>query len=194
MKIGVLAVQGDFQAHAGVLARLGAEAVLVKKAGQVRDVEGLILPGGESTTFLKFLNEEGLSAAILEAAREGKALFGTCAGTILLARKVENPPQESLGLLDVTVRRNAYGRQVSSFIANEEFRPAEPPLEMVFIRAPVISEVGPGVEVLARCSGSEQDAPVFVRQGRVMATTFHPELSGDPRVHQYFLNLAAKNG
>ncbi len=191
MKIGVLAVQGDFQAHAGMLARLGAEAVLVRKAAEIREVAGLILPGGESTTFLKFLDEEGFSMAIREAATEGKALFGTCAGAILLARQVENPAQRSLGLLDITVLRNAYGRQVSSFIARGELRPSEPPLEMVFIRAPQIREVGREVEVLARCPRSRSHMPVFVRQGRVMATTFHPELSDDTRVHQYFLDLAS---
>ena len=225
MKVGVLAVQGDFQAHADMLRRLGAEAVLVKQARQVGEVQGLILPGGESTTFLKFLGEEGLSAAIREAAAAGKPLFGTCAGAILLARRVEDPPQPSLGLMDVTVRRNAYGRQVSSFIARGEFhapeeardgqtsagRPGGPgrssagsgpeqALEMVFIRAPLICELGPEVEVLARCSRSgdgpkpAQSAglwPVFVRQGHIMATTFHPELTSDPRVHQYFLDLVA---
>ena len=191
MKIGVLAVQGDFQAHADMLARLGVEPVLVKKAPEIREVAGLILPGGESTTFLKFLDKEGLSAGIREAAADGKALFGTCAGAILLARRVENPAQRSLGLLDITVLRNAYGRQVESFIARGELRPSEPPLEMVFIRAPQIRVAGPEVEVLARCPRSRSNTPVFVRQGRVMATTFHPELTDDTRVHRYFLELAS---
>lgn len=187
MKIGVLAVQGDFQAHANVLARLGAETVLVKHASQVGDVQGLILPGGESTTFLKFLGPEGLDRAISEAAAAGKPVLGTCAGAILLARKVENPAQPSLGLMDFTARRNAYGRQVSSFIARGEFRPARSELEMVFIRAPQICELGPEVEVLARC----REAPVLVQQGRLLAGTFHPELSGDTMVHRYFLDLVA---
>ncbi len=182
-------MQGDFQAHANVLARLDAEPVLVKHAGQVRQVDGLILPGGESTTFLKFLSGEGLGTAIQEAAREGQPLFGTCAGAILLARKVENPEQASLGLLDITVRRNAYGRQVDSFVARGRFQEngeTREDLEMVFIRAPVISGVGPEVEVLARGPDSR---PVFVRQGSMLAATFHPELTADTRVHSYFLHM-----
>ena len=190
MKVGVLAVQGDFQAHAAAVTRLGAEAVLVKHARQVPEVQGLILPGGESTTWLKFLAQEDLGRAIREAAAQGKPLLGTCAGAILMARKVENPIQESLGLLDATVRRNAYGRQVASFIARGEL--CSPlgagEMEMVFIRAPQFSALGAGVEVLARC----RDLPVLVRQGCLLAGAFHPELTGDPRVHQFFLNLIAE--
>lgn len=183
MKIGVLAVQGDFEAHAAMLRRLGVEPVLVKKTAQVRDVAGLVLPGGESTTCLKFLGRDGFGEAIREAASEGMPMFGTCAGAILMARRVENPVQDSLGILDVTVRRNAYGSQLDSFIDSGDF--AGSPLEMVFIRAPEFVDLGPEVEVLARC----RDRVVLVRQGHLLAGAFHPELTTDPRVHQYFLEI-----
>lgn len=184
MKVGVLAIQGDYQAHADTLARLGAETTLVKHAGQVKSVQGLVLPGGESTTWLKFLAQPDLKAAIQEAAGEGKAILGTCAGAILLARHVENPAQESLGLVNVTVRRNAYGRQVDSFIGRGKFMDQDN-VEMVFIRAPQFSKIGPGVDVLAVC----RNLPVMVRQRNVLAATFHPELTSDPRVHNYFLGM-----
>jgi len=183
MKIGVLAVQGDFEAHAQMLRRLGVEPLLVKKTAQVREVAGLVLPGGESTTCLKFLGRDGFGEAIREAAGQGMPILGTCAGAILMARRVENPVQESLGLLDVTVRRNAYGSQLDSFVGNGEFDSA--PMEMVFIRAPQITDLGPEVEELAHCRGRV----VFVRQGHLLAGAFHPELTSDPRVHQYFLDL-----
>jgi 5'-phosphate synthase pdxT subunit len=187
MRIGVLAVQGDFEAHARALERAGAAPVLVKHSRQVAQVDGLILPGGESSTLLKFLTEEGLMDAIRDAARRGRPLFGTCAGAILLAREVANPAQCSLALMDIGIRRNAYGRQISSFIAREDSSRAWPgdPLEMVFIRAPIIERVGASVEVLAQCRG----LPVLVRQGRLLASTFHPELTADSRVHQYFLGM-----
>lgn len=183
MKVGVLAVQGDFDAHARMLRRLGVDPVLVKKTAQVRDVAGLVLPGGESTTCLKFLGRDGFGEAIRQAACEGMPMLGTCAGAILMARRVENPVQESLGLLDVTVRRNAYGSQLDSFVGTGEFGGA--PLEMVFIRAPQFVDLGPDVEVLARC----RDRVVLIRQGHLLAGAFHPELTTDTRVHQYFLDL-----
>jgi 5'-phosphate synthase pdxT subunit len=183
MKIGVLAVQGDFEAHAQMLGRLGVEPVFVKKTAQVRDLAGLILPGGESTTCLKFLGRDGFGEAIRQAAAAGMPMLGTCAGAILMARRVENPEQESLGLLEVTVRRNAYGSQLDSFIATGEFGGA--PLEMVFIRAPQFADLGPGVEVLAHCRGQV----VLVRQGHLLAGAFHPELTADLRVHRYFLQM-----
>ena len=189
MKIGVLAVQGDFEAHAKVLESLGAEAVLLKRPEDLAGCAGVILPGGESTTQLKFLQEEGLEEALKEFARAGGAFFGTCAGAILLGKKVHNPEQASLGLLDIEVARNAYGRQVRSQVATGTSGLKAEPLEMVFIRAPKIEKVGAGVEVLAEF----EDAPVLVRQGKVMAATFHPELTGDTTVHQYFLRLA-RNG
>lgn len=184
MKIGVLAIQGDFDAHRKMLQRLGAEVVLVKKPGQLDEVAGLVIPGGESSTFLNFLREQGFLEKLKEFVRV-KPAFGTCAGAILLATDVENPPQESLGALDIHIRRNAYGRQVDSSIREAACQLGAGPLEMVFIRAPRITQVGPGVEVLARAN---QD-PVLVRQGNVMAATFHPELGDDTRIHQAFLDL-----
>ncbi len=185
--VGVLAVQGDFDAHARALRRVGVTPLLVKHPGDVALVEGLILPGGESTTVLKFLAEEAWSSAIRAASESGTPLFGTCAGAILMASEVENPPQSSLGLMDICIRRNAYGRQVSSFVAREALcgdSPSEP-LEMVFIRAPIIERIGPDVQILGECRGR----PVLVRQGHLLASTFHPELTPDPRVHRLFLSL-----
>jgi len=181
MTIGVLALQGDFDAHRKRLEELGAEVVLVKKPEQLDEIDGLVIPGGESSTFLKLLGEKGFDK--LKQFVYLKPTFGTCAGAILLANEVENPKQEGLGVLDIRIRRNAYGRQVDSSI--REGRLNGSPIEMVFIRAPKISHVGPNVEVLA----TEGSDPVAVRQGRVMAATFHPELSSDTRVHQAFLDL-----
>jgi 5'-phosphate synthase pdxT subunit len=185
-KIGVLALQGDFDAHRIRLEQLGATVVLVRKPEQLDEVEGLIIPGGESGTFLKLLGEVGFEK--LKQFVLSKPTFGTCAGAILLAKEVENPSQAGLGALDIDIRRNAYGRQIDSSIREGRFIPDAnhpSPLEMVFIRAPKISRVGPGVDVIA----TEGDDPVAVRQGRVMAATFHPELSEDARVHQAFLDL-----
>src|SRR5712692_3227264 len=181
MTIGVLALQGDFEAHRKRLEELGAEVVLVKKPEQLDDIAGLVIPGDESNTFLKLLGEEGF--AKLQDFVRVKPTFGTCAGAILLANEVENPKQAGLGALDITIRRNAYGRQVDSSIREGKF--LNNPIEMVFIRAPRIERVGAGVEVIA----TEGSDPVAVRQGRVMATTFHPELSNDLRVHQVFLDM-----
>ncbi len=191
MKIGVLAIQGDFDAHRRRLEELGAEVVLVRKPEQLDEVEALVIPGGESTTFLKVLGEKGFQK--LGDFVRSKPTFGTCAGCIMLANEVENPAQKGLGAMDITVRRNAYGRQIDSFIklssAVAAVEAGGGPIEMVFIRAPKIAKVGPGVEVLAR----QGDDPVLVRQGNSLAATFHPELSDDSRVHQYFLNMV-KNG
>jgi pyridoxal 5'-phosphate synthase pdxT subunit len=185
MKIGVLALQGDFDAHRKRLEELGAEVVLVKKPEQLDDIDGLIIPGGESSTFLKLLGEAGF-ARLKEFVRL-KPTFGTCAGAILLAKEIENPQQTGLGALDIGIRRNAYGRQIESSIREGLF--AGSPIEMVFIRAPKIERLGPQVEVLA----TEGKDPVVVRQGKTMAATFHPELSEDTRVHQAFLKLI-RNG
>ena len=187
MKLGILAVQGDFEAHAKMLARLGVDWSYVKRPDDLQGVDALILPGGESTTFLKFLEEGKFLEALGRLPSEGKPLFGTCAGAILLARDVGNPPQPSLGLLDITVARNAYGRQIASRVTQGPCELKDGPLEMVFIRAPVIERVGESVEVLAWCDSQ----PVFVRQGLVMATTFHPELTTDATVHEYFLRLVS---
>jgi 5'-phosphate synthase pdxT subunit len=185
MKIGVLALQGDFDAHRKRLEELGAEVVLVKKPEQLDEIDGLIIPGGESSTFLKLLGEAGFSK--LKEFVRLKPTFGTCAGAILLAKEVENPQQTGLGALDIGIRRNAYGRQLESSIREGVF--AGSPIEMVFIRAPKIERLGPQVEVLA----TEGKDPVVVRQGKTMAATFHPELSDDPRIHQTFLDLV-QNG
>ena len=191
MKIGVLALQGDFDAHRRRLEELGAAVVLVRKPEQFDDVDALVIPGGESTAFLKLLGEKGFQQ--LKDFVLSKPTFGTCAGAIMLAKEVENPKQTGLGAMDMTVRRNAYGRQIDSFIesvpAATELEQGKGPLEMVFIRAPKIEKIGTGVEVLARQGGD----PVLVRQGRTLAATFHPELSDDTRVHAYFLRLV-RNG
>jgi 5'-phosphate synthase pdxT subunit len=185
-RFGILAVQGDFEAHGEVLSRLGVERVFVRTPRDLVGLDGLILPGGESTTQLRFLTEEGLDKAIQEFSSRGGAFFGTCAGTILLAREVRNPAQASLGLADLVVARNAYGRQVASEVRSGPSKLKQEPLEMVFIRAPIIEQVGRGVEVLAE----SQARPVLVRQGRVLAATFHPELTRDTTVHEYFLRMA----
>jgi len=185
MKIGVLALQGDFDAHRRRLEELGAEVVLVKKPEQLDEIDGLVIPGGESGTFLKLLGEVGFEK--LKQFARTKPTFGTCAGAILLASEVDNPKQAGLGVLDIGIRRNAYGRQLDSSILEGHL--GESPIEMVFIRAPKIERVGPGVEVIA----TEGKDPVAVRQGRVMAATFHPELSEDTRVHRAFLDLV-RNG
>jgi pyridoxal 5'-phosphate synthase pdxT subunit len=191
MKIGVLALQGDFDAHRRRLEELGAQVVLVKKPEQLDEIEGLVIPGGESGTFLKLLGEKGFEK--LRGFVHAKPTFGTCAGAILLASEVENPKQAGLGAIDIGIRRNAYGRQLDSSIREGKFlksslndKPGST-LEMVFIRAPKIERVGPAVEVIA--TEGKDNAPVAVRQGSVMAATFHPELSDDTRVHQAFLDL-----
>jgi 5'-phosphate synthase pdxT subunit len=185
MVIGVLALQGDFEAHRKRLKELGAEVVLVKKPEQLDEIDGLVIPGGESGTFLKLLGEAGFEK--LKQFVHLKPTFGTCAGAILLANEVDNPKQSGLGALDIRIRRNAYGRQIDSSI--RQGRLGNEPLEMVFIRAPRIERIGPGVEVIA----TEGNDPVAVRQGTAMAATFHPELSDDTRVHQSFLDLI-RNG
>ena len=181
-RIGVLAIQGDYAAHAEALAEAGAEPVEVRKPEQLAGLDGLILPGGESTTVLRFLEKRQFFDLLLEFCA-AKPVFGTCAGAILLAREVRNPPQRSLGVLDAVVERNAYGRQIDSTILTAETALPGGPLEMVFIRAPRLVEAGPAVEVLARRDGS----PVLVRQGNLLAATFHPELSADRRVHRLFV-------
>ena len=183
-RIGVLAIQGDYAAHAAALEDAGATPVEVRKPEQLADLDGLILPGGESTTILKFLERHDGLFETLEDFCATKPVFGTCAGAILLAREVRNPAQRSLGALDAVVERNAYGRQIDSAILNEETSLPGGPLEMVFIRAPRFAAIGPGVEPLAFRDG----APTLVRQGKLMAATFHPELSADRRVHRLFVD------
>jgi len=186
MKIGVLAIQGDFDAHRRRLEELGAEVVLVRKPEELDEVEGLVIPGGESGAFLRILGEEGMKK-LADFVRV-KPTFGTCAGAIMLAKEITNPAQVGLGALDVRIRRNAYGRQIDSSIREGKFGDA--PVEMVFIRAPKIEKLGAGVEVIA----TEGEDPVAVRQGKIMAATFHPELSQDTRIHQAFLDLVRNGG
>jgi pyridoxal 5'-phosphate synthase pdxT subunit len=205
MIIGVLALQGDFDAHRRRLEELGAEVVLVKKPEQLDSIDGLIIPGGESGTFLKVLGDAGFEK--VKQFVHAKPTFGTCAGAILLATEIENPPQAGLGALNIRIRRNAYGRQIDSSIRQGKFladlhddlgkgnnsnRNDNAPLEMVFIRAPKIEHVGEGVEIIA--TEGEDEVPVAVRQGRAMAATFHPELSEDTRVHRAFLELVRNGG
>ena len=182
--IGVLALQGAFDVHAKRLEELGAVVRLVRKPEELAGLDGLVIPGGESTTFLKNLERVGFYDR-LEAFVKTHPVFGTCAGCILMANEVANPPQKSFAVLDVAVERNAYGRQNDSVILNEETSLPGGPLEMVFIRAPRISRVGKDVEVMATRDGH----PTLVREERLLAATFHPELTEDPRVHAYFLEM-----
>jgi 5'-phosphate synthase pdxT subunit len=182
--VGVLAIQGDYDAHAQALREAGAAAVLIRKSEELAGIDGLVIPGGESTTFLKFLARDGFLDALQVFVKQ-KPTFGTCAGCILLAKEVRNPSQESLAVLDATVERNSYGRQIDSSIQNAETKIPGGPLEMVYIRAPRIVKTGPAVEVLAERDGF----PVLVRQQHILAATFHPELSSDRRVHKLFLDL-----
>ena len=181
--VGILAIQGDFELHAKMLDRLGVPWKLVKHVADLREVGGLILPGGESTTMLNVFADEGMDTAIRDFAAAGKPIFGTCAGTILLAKEVLNPPQARLGLMDIAVERNAYGRQIDSSVREGECPElADHPVQMVFIRAPIIRRVGQGVRVLGRADG----LPVLVEQGNLLAATFHPELTEDETIHRYF--------
>jgi 5'-phosphate synthase pdxT subunit len=185
MIVGVLAIQGDFAAHARALRRIGVDGIEIRRALDLGAAEGLIIPGGESTTMLKFIEDEKLTESIADFAGLGKPIFGTCAGAILLAREVYNPAQASLGLIDIAVERNSYGRQIDSFIADVNTSVEGGPLEAVFIRAPKIKRVGPGVEVLAILNGE----PVLVRERNIVVATFHPELTGDDRVHRLFVEM-----
>jgi pyridoxal 5'-phosphate synthase pdxT subunit len=189
VKIGILAVQGDFAAHAAALQSLGAETVEVRTVDDLESCDGLILPGGESTTQLQFLREEGLYDAIRKFASAGHAIFGTCAGAILLASHVNNPPQPSLGLLDMTILRNGYGRQLASDVFFGPSTLKRDPLEMVFIRGPIIESLAPDITVLAKLDGS----PTLVQKDNLLAATFHPELTDDPTVHQHFLSLISNS-
>jgi pyridoxal 5'-phosphate synthase pdxT subunit len=186
LRIGVLAIQGDYAAHAEALIEAGATPVEVRNPEELSNLDGLILPGGESTTMLKFLEKRRFFDDLKQFCGQ-HPVFGTCAGAILLARQVRNPAQRSLGLLDAVVERNAFGRQIDSTILTGETTLPGGPLEMVYIRAPRIVETGAAVEILARRDG----LPSLVREGSVMAATFHPELSADRRVHRAFVELVA---
>ena len=196
--IGILALQGDYEAHARAFRNSGARTVLVRKPEELAGLDGLVLPGGESTTMLKFLEQKPLNNngfenddffSALEKFASSKPVFGTCAGSILLANEVLQPQQRSLGALDATVERNAYGRQIDSTILTLPTELPGGPLEMVFIRSPRITRVGDGVEVLAQRDGH----PTLVRQGHLLACTFHPEMSADSRVQQLFLEIVRAN-
>ena len=184
-RIGVLALQGDFEAHAKVLAGLGCEVVEVRRVAQLTGLEGLVIPGGESTTLLNLMADEPWFPALKRFEQGGGALMGTCAGAILLARRVVNPPQDSVGLLDATIVRNAFGRQVDSFETTLDAKPLGGTIEAVFIRAPRFKALGQDVETLAAYDGE----PVLVREKRVLAMSFHPELTRDTKLHAYFLTM-----
>lgn len=182
--VGVLALQGDFEAHQRALERAGAKSVQVRTPEELNAVDALVIPGGESTTMLKLLGETGLKEPLRQFAQT-KPIFGTCAGAILLAARVENPVQESLNVFDIGIQRNGYGRQLDSRIVRLQPETLDgEEVEAVFIRAPIIREVGPEVRVLARYNGD----PVLATHGRHMVATFHPELTSDPRIHQLFLS------
>ncbi len=187
MEIGVLALQGAFREHCLMIKRCGIQAREIRKADELDDIAGLILPGGESTTIGKLLVDWGLMAKIKERAAQGMAVYGTCAGMILMARSIVDSDQPRLGLMDIVVRRNAFGRQIESFEANlnvAEF--GTEPLKAVFIRAPLIEQAAPDVQALAMVN----DKIVIARQNNFLVTSFHPELTGDDRIHQYFISMA----
>lgn len=188
VRAGVLALQGDFREHAAALERAGAEAVLVRTPGGLEGLDALVLPGGESTTIGKLADRFGLVGPLRDAIAGGLPTLGTCAGMIFLARATTGPPQVQLGVLDVVVERNAFGRQVDSFETDVVMEGFDDPVHAVFIRAPWIAEIGPDVEVLAEVDGH----PVAVRQGRILATSFHPELTGDGRIPTLLLAMAVE--
>jgi pyridoxal 5'-phosphate synthase pdxT subunit len=186
MTIGILAIQGDYEAHAKMLDRIGVAYCYVRTAEVLKGLDGIILPGGESTTHLKVMTEEGLFEPLKKFGADGGAIYGTCAGAILLAREVHGPPQASLGLLDATVLRNGYGRQLASDVHMGQMKLREEPLEMVFIRAPIFESVGKEVQILAADAAGH---PVLLRQGNILASTFHPELTDDSTIHKYFVKM-----
>ena len=190
MKIGILALQGDVREHARALEAAGATPVAVRHTEQLDDVAGVVLPGGESTTIGKLLDRFGLLEPLRSAAASGLPLYGTCAGLILMAKDIagEDAAPHRLGVLDVTVRRNAYGRQSDSFEAALDIDGFDDPIRAAFIRAPAVESTGEDVRVLARW----EDQPVLVRQGNLMGSTFHPEVTGDPRLHATFVELARR--
>ncbi|RAL23428.1 pyridoxal 5'-phosphate synthase glutaminase subunit PdxT [Thermoflavimicrobium daqui] len=189
MKIGVLALQGAVQEHLHLLQKLGVEAITVKRAEQLEDLDGLILPGGESTTMGKLLKKYDLIESLYQMHEQGKPLFGTCAGMILLAKEIEGQTESHLGLMDVHVKRNAFGRQIASFEANLVIKEVAEDFPAVFIRAPYIASVSPSVDILAEVDGKV----VMARQGPLLASAFHPELTDDVRVHQYFVKMVQES-
>lgn len=191
-RIGVLALQGAFREHAAALRRLGADVCEVRQLKDMEGLEGMVIPGGESTTIGKLLVEWDMLEPLRQRILDGMPVYGSCAGLILLCKEIEGSDQPRLGVLDATVRRNAFGRQVDSFETDLHIDAlAGEPLRAVFIRAPLISRVGEGVRVLARLDADRGERIVAVRQGNVLATSFHPELTPDLRLHQYFLDMLA---
>ena len=188
MKIGVLALQGDFKEHIEMLKKCNVDAKEIRLPSELKDVDGLVIPGGESTTIGKLLNSSGLHDEIIKKYNEGMPIYGTCAGTILLAKNIEKSDQPRLGLLDVNVIRNDYGRQINSFEAPLDLRRIGK-FNGIFIRAPVISRLNNGVEIL----GKEGKNPVLIRQDNILASTFHPELTDDARIHKYFVEMVKKS-
>lgn len=186
MNVGVLCLQGDFAEHLSILSEMGIQGIQVRSKADLEDADSLIIPGGESTTILKLLDLYDLRDPLCKRIEAGMAVFGTCAGAIVLAEKVSDG-ELPLGTLDVGIRRNAYGRQIESFETSIEVKGLDDPIRGVFIRAPILEELGPGVEVLATYEGH----PVLVRQGKLLASTFHPELAGEKRIHSMFLEMAA---
>jgi len=196
--IGVFALQGDVREHLRVLDSLGARAIGVRRLGELERCDGMVVPGGESTTMFKLARTFDLFEPIRQRIKEGMPVFGTCAGMIMLADRIEDgtPDQETLGGLDITVRRNAFGRQVDSFEGDLDFAGLDDPVHTIFIRAPWVEQAGPGVEVLARIhddpsAGAAAGRIVAVRQGSLMATSFHPEVGGDDRIHRLFVDLVS---
>jgi 5'-phosphate synthase pdxT subunit len=195
MLVGVLALQGDFREHLNALEQCGVDVVAVKHLDQLDAIDALVLPGGESTTIAKLARMFGLFDRISERIKAGLPTYGSCAGMILLANQIEGAAlgQESFGGMDITVRRNAFGRQVDSFEADLTMTGiSAPPVRAVFIRAPWVSHVGPEVDVLASVEFDGELHPVAVRQGHLLATSFHPEITGDDRVHRYFIEHVCK--
>lgn len=194
-RIAVVSLQGDFEKHIAVLRGLGADAYGARLPAEIESADGIVLPGGESTTIGKLMARYGVDEAIKSASAAGKAIYGTCAGLILLAREIEASTaerggQNTLGLLDVTVARNAFGRQIDSFESSLRLPIlGDEPLRAVFIRAPIVTAAGPGVEVL----GEHEGRIVFVQQGNILGSAFHPEIEGDDRIHRYFLSLIEKD-
>lgn len=190
LKLGVLALQGDFQAHIKALARLDQHAAAPRKPEAIAELDGLVMPGGESTTLLKLMDyDPDWRSALTRFHREGRAILATCAGLILCAREVTDPPQESFAFFDAVVARNGYGRQLESFECQGAWEEDGSPLEMVFIRAPRITEIGPYATVLAR----RGDEPVLIAQGRALGAAFHPELTDDLALHARFVGLARES-
>lgn len=184
MRVGVLALQGDFREHLATLKKLGVESCEVRTVEELEKVDGLIIPGGESTTIANLLERSGLFSEIKERGRNGLPIYGTCAGAILLAKEIINDSKSYLGLIDIAVRRNAYGRQIDSFEADLNIKNIGP-FHAVFIRAPIIERVGPKVEILA----AHDSVPVMAQQENILVSSFHPELTNDLRIHEYFLKL-----